>query len=222
MKEMSADKQLFDFREMRRHMVEDQVVRRGIKSARVIKALKMIPRQKFVPQKLIVESYNDCPLPIGYHQTISQPYIVALMSEILAIESHHDVLEIGTGSGYQTAILALLGRTVASVEIIPELHAKAREILELLQLDNIELFCGDACAVLPQEARYDRIIVTAAAEKIPRHLVDLLKDDGKMVIPIGKKDQQLKMVIRHGSRIEIFNGPGVRFVPITGCDFKNG
>ncbi|KAA3616163.1 MAG: protein-L-isoaspartate(D-aspartate) O-methyltransferase [Calditrichaeota bacterium] len=209
-----------DYRKLRQQMVEEQVVRRGIKSKRVIKALSIIPRQKFVPPKLREESYDDCPLPIGFKQTISQPYIVALMTETLSLENHHSVLEIGTGSGYQTSVLALLARSVTSVEIIPELHEKARQILKILQLKNINLLCGDACETLVDDTIYDRIIVTAAAESIPRNLINRLKNNGKLVIPIGKNNQQLKMVVRSGSRIEIFNGPGVRFVPITGQNFE--
>lgn len=208
-----------DFTKLRQHMVDEQVVRRGIRSDRVVKALRLVPRQNFVPEKLQAESYDDCPLPIGYRQTISQPYIVALMSETLEIESLHNVLEIGTGSGYQTAILALLADSVKTVEIIPQLHERACEILAQLKFNNITAYCGDACAVLPKNQQFDRIMVTAAAEHIPRHLVNLLKPGGKMIIPIGQKDQQLKMVVRRGIRVEIFNGPSVRFVPITGRNF---
>ncbi|MCA9732409.1 MAG: protein-L-isoaspartate(D-aspartate) O-methyltransferase [Deferribacteres bacterium] len=209
-----------DLLRLRLRMVEKQIVNRGIKSNQVLKALKLVPRHFFVPPKLRYESYDDNPLPIGYQQTISQPYIVALMTETLDLEKQHLVLEIGTGSGYQTAILALLSQAVVTVEIIPQLHRRACETLTHLKFENITAYYGDACAVLPKEQHFDRIMVTAAAERIPRHLVNRLNPGGKMIIPIGHKDQQLKMVIHHGKNIDVYNGPSVRFVPITGRNFS--
>ena len=206
----------FEYDQLRMHMVKNQIINRGIKSRRVLKALQVVPRHRFVPTELHESAYNDSPLPIGYLQTISQPYIVALMTEMLQVEKEHDVLEIGTGSGYQTAIISLLARQIVSVEIIPELHERASRLLLGARRHNIDLRCGDAFSVLQQDELFDRIIVTAAAKALPESLISKLKPAGRMVIPVGCERQILMTVQCQDGTPQVTRGPGVRFVPITG------
>ena len=167
-------------------MVEDQIKGRGVKDQAVLKAVSTVKRELFVPEKYRDLAYSDRPLPIGYKQTISQPYIVAYMTEQLQVEKHQKILEIGTGSGYQAAILAELANHVFTIEIIPELAEGAEKVLNKTGYDNITVRTGDGYKGWPDQAPFDRIIVTAAPEEIPEKLVQQLANDGRMIIPVGE------------------------------------
>jgi len=212
---MEAQEQYLRARE---RMVEDQLRGRNIKSGQVLSAMLRLERHRFVPEQYRKDAYYDGPLPIGYEQTISQPYIVALMTEILDVRPGMRVLEIGTGSGYQAAVLAEIGAQVFSIEIVPELCDRARGILiQDLQYKNVELRCGDGYVGWPEEAPFDRIMLTAAPAKIPQPLLDQLKIGGIMISPVGTTFQQL-MVYRKKQDHKVFveRSIPVRFVPMTG------
>ncbi len=179
------------YSEERREMVETQIIARGVSDRKVIEAFLNIPRHLFVPPEYRDQAYRDYPLPIGYGQTISQPYMVAVMTELLELDNNHKVLEIGTGSGYQTAILAWIAKEVYTVEKIPELSARAQKILGKLGFKNVHFKVGDGSLGWPEHAPYDRIIVTAAAPYIPPPLVEQLKDGGIIVIPVGDRNSQM-------------------------------
>ncbi|MBI5787263.1 MAG: protein-L-isoaspartate(D-aspartate) O-methyltransferase [Candidatus Schekmanbacteria bacterium] len=200
-------------------MVEDQLIRRGIKDPQVLQAMRKVPRHLFVPPKYALASYNDSPLPIGDGQTISQPYIVAYMTEALKLEKADRILEIGTGSGYQAAVLGEIAGQVYSVEIICSLARQAEAVLKNEGYKNIEVRCADGFLGWPEYAPYDAIIVTAAPEEIPQALKEQLKIGGRMIIPIGRIEffQELVLVTRTGqdSWHEEMLLP-VRFVPMTG------
>ncbi len=172
-------------------MISKQIMSRGIKDPRVLKAMTQVPRQRFVPVELCKHSFSDHPLAIGYNQTISQPYIVALMTLALDLKDSMSVLEVGTGSGYQTAILAELSARVWTIERIPELSLKARSILQSLHYANVSYKVGDGSLGWPEYAPFDRIIVTAGASQIPRPLIDQLNVNGILVIPVGSKAKQI-------------------------------
>lgn len=172
-------------------MIRQQLKSRLIKNEKVLAAFRKVPREIFLPQALQDKAYEDHPVPIGYDQTISQPYIVALMTERLNLESHDRVLEVGTGSGYQTAILAELVQAVYSVEIVQALHEVAKKRLEQLGYQNIHLRYSDGRKGWPEEAPFDKIIVTAGSDQIPNALVEQLSEMGKMIIPLGHGDQDL-------------------------------
>ena len=204
---------------MREKMVKNQIIRRGIQNEDVIQAMMSVPRHQFVPKKWIPMAYNDTPLPIGYGQTISQPYIVAYMTEILNLDEESRVLEIGTGSGYQAAILSCLVKEVYTIEIIPELAESASLRLEKLGYKNVEVTCGDGYYGWSEHAPFDAIIVTAAAGHIPPPLLKQLKDGGKMVIPVGGPFMIQNLVLVEKDRagkITTRNLMAVRFVPLTG------
>jgi protein-L-isoaspartate(D-aspartate) O-methyltransferase len=191
----------------------------GIRDERVLAAIAQVDRQLFVPARSHAEADADRPLPIGFGQTISQPFVVAFMTERLGLAGDERVLEIGTGSGYQTAILALLAREVFSVEIVPELAAQARELLlGTLGLENVRLRTGDGSLGWPEEAPFDRVIVTAAAPVIPPALVAQLAPGGRMIVPVGEQlgFQSLRLFVkgRDGANVETDVLP-VRFVPLT-------
>jgi protein-L-isoaspartate(D-aspartate) O-methyltransferase len=206
-----------DFEKLRRQMVETQIVTRGISDKKVIDAMLKIPREKFIEKKFYNETYNDHPLPIEEGQTISQPYIVALMTELLQLTGDEKVLEIGTGSGYQTAILSELAKEVYSVERIPTLFNKAKNILTDLGYKNVFLFNLDGTEGLKEHSPFDRIIVTAASDKIPQPLVEQLKENGKLIIPIGDRfSQNLIVADKIKGKLEIKNYGGVTFVPLIG------
>ena len=203
----------------RREMVERQIAARGVGNPRVLDAMLRVQRHLFVPDDLKASAYDDEPQPVGWNQTISQPYIVALMTEILEPEPTDRILEIGTGSGYQTAILAEVGGQIFSMEIIPELAERSRKLLlEQLEYTNINLSVGDGYAGWPEEAPFDGIIVTAAPPEIPGALKEQLRPGGRLVIPVGKDSQMLLAVRRSedGRQYTEKTVCGVRFVPMTG------
>ena len=173
------------YENQRKIMVEDQIKRRGVKDVGVLKAVQKVEREKFVPEKYRDLAYSDNPLPIGHQQTISQPYIVAYMTEHLQISKSHNVLEIGTGSGYQAAILAELAHHVFTIEIIPKLAESAEKVLMELGYENITVRTGDGYKGWPEEAPFDRIMVTAAPNEIPEKLVEQLAPNGRMILPVG-------------------------------------
>ena len=169
----------------RKFMVDGQIERRGVKDEGVLKAVRKVEREKFVPNKYLELAYSDGPLPIGHKQTISQPYIVAYMTEQLQVEKSHKVLEIGTGSGYQAAVLAELANHIFTIEIIPELAEGAEKVLMELGYENITVRTGDGYKGWPEEAPFDRIMVTAAPNEIPEELVEQLAPNGRMILPVG-------------------------------------
>ena len=178
------------FARQRDQMVAEQIARRGIRDPRVLDAMHRVPRHLFVSSELCSRAYQDRPLPTGYGQTISQPYIVALMTELLQLSGSETVLEVGTGSGYQAAVLALLAREVHTIEYHPELAAQAREKLLELGFANVFFHVGDGSEGLPEYAPFDGILVTAAAPRTPRSLLDQLAVGGRLVIPIGSRYEQ--------------------------------
>ena len=202
--------------ELRLNMVKNQIARRDVKDTLVLNAMKSVPRHLFVPEKYRSEAYRDGPLPIGHNQTISQPYIVAVMTELLHIDSKSKVLEIGTGSGYQAAILAEITDSVYSIEIIEPLARHADSLLDSLGYSNVNVRAGDGYKGWPEVAPFDAVIVTAAAPKIPQPLVDQLKIGGRMVIPVGEFSQDLYVIEKSEDGIVKQNIFAVRFVPMTG------
>jgi protein-L-isoaspartate(D-aspartate) O-methyltransferase len=198
-------------------MVTSQIAARGVKDPRVLEALREVPRHLFVDPEFRREAYEDHPVPIGMGQTMSQPYIVALMSELLDVQPKDRILEIGTGSGYQSAVLARLAREVDTIEILPELSRRAQERLASLHINNVHCRIGDGYRGWPEKAPFDGIIVTAAPRKIPAPLLEQLAPGGRMVIPVGDFYQELKVFSKaaNGSVSERDVIP-VRFVPMTG------
>jgi len=203
-------------------MVSQQIENRGIKNVAVLRAMRTVARHLFVADELLSMAYGDFPLPIGFEQTISQPYIVALMTEQLQLQPDHKVLEIGTGCGYQTAVLAEIADKIYSVEIVPELAARAADNFKRLNYSNIYSKQGDGLNGWQDEAPFDRIIVTAAPATLPLALVKQLKTGGCMVIPIGTSVQTLYRIIRNSeNEIEQQILAPVRFVPMTGAIENN-
>lgn len=201
----------------RRRMVQEQLIPRGITDRRVLEALAKVPRHLFVPEALWHQAYSDRPLPIGYGQTISQPYIVALMTEALELRGDERVLEVGTGSGYQAAILAELAKQVYSVERMPELAKRARRILDRLGYGNVLIRVGDGSKGWPERAPFDAIIVTAGAPKVPKALLQQLKIGGRMVIPVGdEQSQELLKIVRLKDGFQQEELGGCRFVKLIG------
>ena len=200
----------------RRRMVDEQLRRRDIRDARVLDAMLTVPRHLFVPEAQRAEAYGDFPLPIGYDQTISQPYIVAFMTQALKIERSHRVLEIGTGSGYQAAVLGQLVDRVYTIEIVASLADRARRTLADLGYRNIEVRTGNGYLGWPEHAPYDRVMVTAAPDAVPPALVQQLKMGGLMAIPVGIGEQQLLILQRTPAGMETLSTLPVRFVPMTG------
>ncbi len=206
-----------EWKHERERMVEEQIVKRGVKDTRVIQAMKKVPRHLFIDKTYYHQAYNDYPLPIGQSQTISQPYMVASMTELLELKGDERVLEIGTGSGYQTAILALLCSKVYSVERISELTKKARLTLKQLGFKNINLIVRDGSLGWPEFAPYNGIIVTAGAPEIPDALIEQLANNGRMTIPVGNEAcQTLNYVEKHKGRIYRKEFFGCAFVPLVG------
>lgn len=208
-----------DYPALRQRMVATQLQppARDITNTRVLAAMNKVPRHEFVPEKLRAQAYEDYPLPIGYGQTISQPYIVAFMTEQLAPQPGHRVLEIGTGSGYQAAVLAELVSEVYTIEIVEPLAARAKIDLERLGYRNVKVRAGDGYQGWSEAAPFDAIIVTCAPDHIPRPLVDQLKEGGRMILPIGELgEQQLYLLEKRGGEVHRQAVLAVRFVPMTG------
>ena len=206
-----------DLRVKRQVMIDEQIRQRGVTSPRVLDALGKVAREPFVPPDLASRAYDDSPLPIGHAQTISQPFIVAYMSEALDVRPEHRVLEIGTGSGYQAAVLAELAKEVATVEIVPELARQAADTLRRLGYMHVYVREGDGYAGWPERAPFDRIMVTAAPEEIPKPLLDQLATGGKLIAPVGARDQtQWLMLVEKtaGGLVQKRTIP-VQFVPFT-------
>ncbi|HEY2944308.1 MAG TPA: protein-L-isoaspartate(D-aspartate) O-methyltransferase [Vicinamibacteria bacterium] len=201
----------------RERMVREQIEERGIKDPLTLAALRKVPRHQFVPEASAREAYGDFPLPIGHGQTISQPYIVAFMTEALGLHGGESVLEIGTGSGYQSAVLAEIAGKVHTIEIVPELAEEARARLARLGYRKVEVRAGDGYLGWPEAAPFDAIIVTAAAPRIPEPLKRQLAEGGRLVIPVGDEYQELIVVTRHGSGFDERRVLPVRFVPMTGA-----
>lgn len=204
----------------RQQMVNEQIIARGIDSPEVIKAMRKVPRHFFIPKAKRHSSYIDSPVPIGEGQTISQPFIVALMTQILEPAPGHRILEIGTGSGYQAAILAELAAEVYTIEIIESLGRRAEKTLKILGYENIFVKIGNGYKGWPEKAPFDSIIVTCAPEKIPRPLVDQLTNGGRLVLPVGRRGgvQSLIIGIKKGERLETRDVLPVRFVPMIKGD----
>ena len=201
----------------RETMVRTQIEARGVKDAAVLDALRRVPRQEFVPAGVRAQAYADHPLPIGERQTISQPYIVGFMSELLQVKPGHRVLEIGTGSGYQAAVLAELGAEVYTIEIVEKLAATARTVLQRLGYEKIRVHAGDGYQGWPDAAPFDRIIVTAAPPQVPQPLIDQLKPGGRLVVPEGVNDQDLVLYTKtKDGKLQRERVLPVRFVPMTG------
>ena len=204
-----------DFAAQRQRMVEQQLKPRGIKDERVLAAMAKVPREQFIPADARTDAYEDGPLPIGYDQTISQPYIVAFMTEQLRPKSSDRVLEIGSGSGYQAAILAELVADVYTIEIIEPLAKTAEATLQRLAYKNVHIKVGDGYKGWPEEAPFDAIIVTCAPEKVPQPLVDQLEEGGRMVIPVGERfAQQLHLFEKKNGQLKESVTLPVRFVPM--------
>jgi protein-L-isoaspartate(D-aspartate) O-methyltransferase len=199
----------------RRRMVDEQLRARDIRSARVLDAMLRVPRHLFVPEPQRTQAYSDSPLPIGHEQTISQPYIVAFMTQALDVAPEHRVLEVGTGSGYQAAILGALAKDVYSIEIVAPLAERARETLSALGYRNIQVRTGNGYLGWPEHAPYDRIMVTAAPDEVPPALLQQLKLGGLIVIPVGTVTQELRILRRTVTGTEMLGTLPVRFVPMT-------
>lgn len=204
-----------DFDKERERMVKNQLVGRGIKDKRVLEAMRKVARHLFIPENMRSYAYNDEPLPIGEGQTISQPYIVAYMTEALQLNGSERVLEIGTGSGYQTAILNEIVKEIFTLELIGSLSVKAQEVLKELKYVNIFFKIGDGTLGWKEHAPYDAIMVTAAPAGVPKALKEQLKMYGKMIIPVGATFQELVLVIREKKKFKIKKLLPVRFVPLV-------
>jgi protein-L-isoaspartate(D-aspartate) O-methyltransferase len=203
--------------EERRRMVERQIEARGVRDPRVLTSMREIPRHMFIPPPFDRAAYDDCPLPIGNGQTISQPYIVALMTALIRPAAQDNVLEIGAGSGYQAAILAALVRKVTTVERIPAVADLARQNMAALKVGNTEIIVGDGTLGYPKNAPYDGIIITAATPRVPAPLIGQMAESGRLVAPVGGRDiQELVVLEKFGGRVSESLHGGVRFVPLIG------
>ena len=226
---VQAQKSEADFEKARKHLVRRYISssilsRKPVRDPAVLRAMRTVPRHEFIPRTFQALAYEDRPLPIGKRQTISQPYVVASMTEALRPEADHVVLEVGTGSGYQAAVLAEIVKEVYSIEIVPELGKKAAQVLRDLGYANVHTRIGDGYKGWPQHAPFDGIIVTAAPDHIPQPLVDQLKIGGRMVIPVGPQDrvQELKLIVKQeDGSVKVSTLDLVRFVPMTGEAQKN-
>jgi len=210
-----------DFKMQRERMIESQIRARGVTDTNVLDSMKKVDRHRFVPLDLREQSYRDSPLPIGKGQTISQPYIVALMTSLAEISKDEKVLEIGTGSGYQAAILGEMAKEVYTIEIIPGLHEKSSALLKELGYKNIHTRCGDGFAGWPEAAPFDAIIVTCAPSNVPPPLLEQLAEGGRLIIPVGTFWQELKVYTKEDGKLTSKSDIPVRFVPMTGQAEKN-
>jgi len=206
-----------DFEKAREEMIKYQIKGRGIKDKRVLWAMSIVPREKFVLKENEKEAYLDCPLPIGMGQTISQPYMVALMTQCLSLEGPECILEVGTGSGYQAAILSKLAKMVYTVERLKILADRAEKIFKELEIKNVKVVGGDGTNGLKEYSPYDGIIVTAGAPEIPQSLINQLKERGRIVIPVGNSfSQDLLLGKKEKGKLKIQNYGGCIFVPLLG------
>ncbi|HXY39910.1 MAG TPA: protein-L-isoaspartate(D-aspartate) O-methyltransferase [Vicinamibacteria bacterium] len=205
-----------DFAQEREEMVATQVVARGVRDALTLAAMRKVPRHLFVPPAGVAQAYEDHPVPIGHGQTISQPYVVAFMTEVLGLTGGETVLEVGTGCGYQAAVLAEIASHVYTIEIVAPLAAEAEERLKRLGYAKVTVRAGDGYLGWPEAAPFDAIMVTAAAPRVPEPLKRQLKDGGRLVVPVGEDWQELVLVTRRGERFEERRVLPVRFVPMTG------
>jgi len=206
-----------DFEKAREEMIRYQIKGRGIKDKRVLWAMSIVPREKFVLKENEKEAYLDCPLPIGMGQTISQPYMVALMTQCLSLEGPECILEVGTGSGYQAAILSKLAKMVYTVERLKILADRAEKIFKELEIKNVKVVGGDGTNGLKEYSPYDGIIVTAGAPEIPQSLINQLKERGRIVIPVGNSfSQDLLLGKKEKGKLKIQNYGGCIFVPLLG------
>jgi protein-L-isoaspartate(D-aspartate) O-methyltransferase len=206
-----------DFAVLRKRMVDEQLIPRGIKNSRVLDAFLKVERHKFIPEELRMSAYADFPVPIGAGQTISQPYIVALMTECLGLSGEEKILEIGTGSGYQTAILAELAKEVYTIERIEVLSRNAETVLNELGYKNIKIRVGDGSLGWKEDAPFDRIIITAASPRIPLPLTEQLNESGKLILPLGESfSQVLTVVEKKKGELESIEVCGCVFVPLIG------
>jgi protein-L-isoaspartate(D-aspartate) O-methyltransferase len=217
-----ANSQNLDFNKLRKEMVKTQIKLRGIKDKRVIKAMQKVPRHLLIPEEYRYLAYEDRPVPIGFNQTISQPYIVALMTELLELKGDEKVLEIGTGSGYQAAILAEICKEVYTIEIIEELGRRAEENLKKLGYKNIKVKIGDGFLGWKEFSPFDRIIITCAVPFVPQPLIEQLKEGGKIVLPLGEEfsTQILTVVEKKNGKLTYRDITGVIFVPMTGEEIE--
>lgn len=213
---MPSQKETDPFAEEREKMVREQIEARGVQNHAVLQAMRKVARHLFVPENYRDRAYDDMPLPIGEGKTISQPYIVAYMTEALKLHPSDRVLEIGTGSGYQTAILAEIAKEVYSIEILPELARRAQELLSSLGYLNVHIKIGDGYSGYPEKSPFDGIILTAAPPSIPPPLLDQLTEGGRLIAPVGLDFQQLVLVRKTKEGFEKQNLLPVRFVPMTG------
>jgi protein-L-isoaspartate(D-aspartate) O-methyltransferase len=214
------DRNPFDsYAQQRAEMVASQLRRRGIHDQRVLDAIERVPRHLFVPNEYRLQAYEDHPIPIGENQTISQPFIIAVSLEALALAGGESVLEVGTGSGYQTAVLALLARMVYSVERYPTLAQGAESLLAQLGFDNVRVVIGDGSHGLRDYAPFDAIVVSAAAPSLPKSLLEQLAEGGRLVIPVGPPHaQELQLVRKQEGRLGVEVLEGCRFVPLVGSE----
>jgi protein-L-isoaspartate(D-aspartate) O-methyltransferase len=214
---MSSPPQSVTFAAERIRMVESQLRQRGVHDERALEAMRRVPRHQFVPQRYQAQAYEDHPIPIGFGQTISQPYIVALMLEALSLQPSDRVLEVGTGSGYQTALLAELAAQVCSIERHAPLAENAASILRSLGYTNVTVLVGDGSKGLPEQAPFDAIIVSAAAPKLPAALFHQLAEGGRMIVPVGPPEaQELQLIRKRDGRPAVSHLEGCRFVPLIG------
>lgn len=206
-----------DYTQARKKMVSIDIMSRGVNDQATLDAMRNVPRHEFVPQEFRQRAYQDGPLPIGYGQTISQPYIVAFMTEAIGPQNHFRVLEVGTGSGYQAAVLSGIVDSVFTIEIIDELYLQAKKRLKKLAYDNVQVKNADGYFGWASKGPFDAIVVTAAAEFVPPPLIEQLKEGGRMIIPVGTpfSTQQLLLVTKNGGKIKTRNLMFVRFVPFT-------
>jgi protein-L-isoaspartate(D-aspartate) O-methyltransferase len=211
------------FKAARYDLVKNYVENKGISNPAVLAAMKKVPRHCFVPEELTSRAYDDRPLPIGEGQTISQPYVVALMTEILGLNKNQRVLEIGTGSGYQAAVLAEIVKEVCSIEIKEKLYQKSTNILKELGYTNVITRHGDGYFGWPQAAPFDAIMITASVDHIPPPLIKQLKEGGRLTLPLGNpfSYQDLVLVTKHGGEVTVKQITGVLFVPMTGHALEN-